>query len=97
MNFITYIPPVKPDGQAQGCILRRSMVINLLGSDSPVGCRQLFHFSWSENLAYSSPSNHRNFAASRSMPYMAYIAHVVTGVWCGEVNICDAHVCTVCV
>ena len=24
------------------------------------------------------------------MPYMAYIAHVVTGVWCGEVSICDA-------
>ena len=28
---------------------------------------------------------------------MAYIAHVVTGVWCGEVGICDARVCTVCV
>ena len=36
MNFITYIPPVKPEGQAQGCILRRSMVINLLDNDSPV-------------------------------------------------------------
>ena len=36
MNFITYIPPVKPDGQTQGCILRRSMVINSLGNDSPV-------------------------------------------------------------
>ena len=23
---------------------------------------------------------------------MAYIAHVVTGVWCGEVDICDARV-----
>ena len=23
---------------------------------------------------------------------MAYIAHVVTGVWCGEVGICDARV-----
>ena len=32
------------------------------------------------------------FAASHSMPYMAYIAHVVTGVWCGEVGICDARV-----
>ena len=24
-------------------------------------------------------------AVSRSVPYMAYVAHVVTGVWCGEV------------
>ena len=31
MNCITYIPPVKPEGQAQRCILRRSMVINPLG------------------------------------------------------------------
>ena len=36
------------------------------------------------------------FAASCSVPYMGYIAHVVTGVWCGEVGICDARVCTVC-
>ena len=36
MNFITYIPPVKPEGQAQECILRRSMAINPLGNDSPV-------------------------------------------------------------
>ena len=36
MNFITYIPHVKPEGQAQGCILWRSMVINPLGNDSPV-------------------------------------------------------------
>ena len=30
---------------------------------------------------------------------MAYIAHVVSGAWCGEVGICDASVCrrTVCV
>ena len=26
---------------------------------------------------------------------MAYIAHVVTGVWCSDVGICDARVCTV--
>ena len=26
-----------------------------------------------------------DFAASRSVPYMTYIAHVVTGVWCGKV------------
>ena len=33
------------------------------------------------------------FAASRSVPYMAYIAHVVSGVWCGKVGIFDARVC----
>ena len=33
-------------------------------------------------MTYSSPSNHVIFAASRSVPYMAYITHVVTGVWC---------------
>ena len=38
-----------------------------------------------------------DFAASRSVPYMAHIAHVVTGVWCGEVGICDVRVCTICV
>ena len=34
------------------------------------------------------------FPASRSVLYMAYIAHIVTGVWCGEVGICDARACT---
>ena len=33
------------------------------------------------------------FAASRSAFYMAYIAHVITGVWWSEVGICDARVC----
>ena len=28
---------------------------------------------------------------------MAYIAHVVIGVWCDKVGICDARACTVCV
>ena len=32
-------------------------------------------------------------AAFRSVPYMACIAHVVSGVWCGVVGICDARVC----
>ena len=36
INFITYIPPLKSEGQAQGCILRRSMVFNPLGNHSPV-------------------------------------------------------------
>ena len=35
------------------------------------------------------------FAASRSVPYVAYIAHVVTGVWCGGVDMCDARMCAV--
>ena len=35
MNFITYISPVKPEGQAQGCILQLS-IVNPLGNDSPV-------------------------------------------------------------
>ena len=34
--FITYILPLKPEGQAQGCILRRSLVINPLGNEYPV-------------------------------------------------------------
>ena len=33
------------------------------------------------------------FAAFRSVSYMAYIAHVVTGVWYGEMGISDARVC----
>ena len=37
------------------------------------------------------------FAAPRSVPNMTYTAHVVAGVWCGEVSVCDARVCTVCV
>ena len=36
-----------------------------------------------------------DFAASQSVPYITYIAHVVTGVLCVEVGICDAHVCSV--
>ena len=36
LNFITYIPPVKPEGQSQKCILRWSMVFNPLGDDSSV-------------------------------------------------------------
>ena len=32
-------------------------------------------------MAYASPSNHCDFAASRNVFYMKYIATVVTGVW----------------
>ena len=35
INFYN-IPPVKPEGHAQGCINRQSIVINPLGNDSPV-------------------------------------------------------------
>ena len=35
INFITYIPPVKPESQAQGCILQRSIEFNPLGENSP--------------------------------------------------------------
>ena len=38
-----------------------------------------------------------DFAASRSVAYMAYIDHVVTGVWCSDVGVYDARVCIVCV
>ena len=51
MNFDNVYPPVKPVGQAQGCIIRWSMVINPLGKDSSIRMKQLLHFSWSENLA----------------------------------------------
>ena len=43
---------------------------------------------------------HVIFAASRSVPYMAHLAHVVTensGMWYDKVGKCDARVCTVCV
>ena len=36
MNFISYIQLVKPDGQAQRCILRQLMVFNPLCDDSPL-------------------------------------------------------------
>ena len=35
-EFYNLYPLVKPEGQAQGCILRRSMAINPLGNDSSV-------------------------------------------------------------
>ena len=36
INFVAYMPPLKLDGHAHECILRRSMEINPLGNDSPV-------------------------------------------------------------
>ena len=55
MNFIIDILPVKPEGQAQGCILRRSMVFNSLGDDSTGRMRAIIPLL----VAYSSPNNHR--------------------------------------
>ena len=52
---------MKPQRQAQGCILWRSMVFDLLGDDRPVGCGKLFNFLWNDNLAHSIPSNHMLF------------------------------------
>ena len=81
MNFISYIPLVKPEGHAQGYILRLSMVFNPLGDDLPISMWAILPLL----VAYSSPSNHRwFFAASHSVPCMVYIAHVVTCM-CGEV------------
>ena len=36
MNEFYNIPPIEPEGQAQGCIRRRSIVFNPLVFDSPV-------------------------------------------------------------
>ena len=36
-EFYNVYSTVKSDGQAQGCSLRRTMVFNPLGGDSPVG------------------------------------------------------------
>ena len=36
MNSTIFIPPIKPEGQAQGCILRRSLVFRLFSADSQV-------------------------------------------------------------
>ena len=63
MNFITYIPPVKPEGPIQVIFFGgRWMVINPVKRwQSSKGCEQLFHFSWSANLAYSGASSHSDF------------------------------------
>ena len=76
---------MKPKGQTQGCILRRSLMLRSFGADNQVRMRA-FHFSWSDNLSCSSHVITVIFAASRSVPCMAYIVHVVTGVLCGEVE-----------
>ena len=54
------------------------------------GCGKLFHFS--PKLAQVITGD---FATSRSVLYMACTTHVVTGVSCSDVSICDASVFTV--
>ena len=44
-------------------------------------------------LAPSAHPPHPFTSPPKRLPCMAYISHVVTGVWCGEVGICDARVC----
>ena len=63
--------------------------------------RDIGNYSTSREVrtwSISCPSNHIGFfVASHSVVYMAYIAYVVTDVWCEDVDICDTCVCIVCV
>ena len=59
-------------------------------------CGQLFHFSWSENLAFSSSQViivmfFCFLIAACSLPFVAYIVHVVTGVRCYVVQVMRAY------
>ena len=85
MNFVTCITPMKP----KGSILRWSMV--RLGDDG----KDLENYYTScgvRTLRILAQIVVGDFAASHSVPYMAYIAHAVTGVSCGKVSICDTRV-----
>ena len=74
LNFITYVPPVKPQGQAQWCILRRSMVFNPLGDDSPVKMWAIFPLLVEWELGWG---HHVIFAASRRVPYMEHMKYEI--------------------
>ena len=89
---------MKPEGQAQRCIFRRSMVFNLLGDDRPVWMWTIIPLpvEWEFGVV-KSKSSHAMFVGYGSVPYMTYIAHVATEVWCGDMGICDARVGTACV
>ena len=88
------IPFVHREGQV---IIRRLLMFRSYGADSLVRIRSIsFHFLCIENLAVLALIISVMRSASRSMSYMAYIVNVVTGMWCDEVGICDAHMCTVC-
>ena len=55
---------VKLEGQAQGCILWRSLIMLMsrsYGANSQIKMRAIISFLSSENLACSSPSNHKFF------------------------------------
>ena len=69
---------MKSKGHDQGCILRRSPLFRSFGVDIQEGCGQLFisHgvITW-HNLAKVVTVI---FANSRSVPFVAYIARIVT-------------------
>ena len=73
-NYITYIPSVKSEGQAQRYILRAILqhVTHVTLVQRWTG--HLFHISLRKNLECARLSNHCDFFASRSV-------QVVTGVW----------------
>ena len=80
--------PVGQHGQAQECILRRPLMFCSFGTDSHVRMKTVESYSTSHRVrTYHILSQVITviFAASRRVPLMAYIAHVVTGVWCCEI------------
>ena len=89
MNFIIYIPPVKPVAKAQGCILRCSLMFRSFSVYSQVRVRAIIPLLIWHNLAQVAHVMAVIFVVSRSMPYVAYITFVVTGVcvWCNELGI----------
>ena len=85
MSDQIYIQSVEPEGQAQWCILQRSLIFFFmqrwqLGRDE-VRAIILLLMEW--ELAFCS------------VLYMGYIAHVVTGMRCSWGGICTA-LCLVC-
>ena len=96
MNYIIYVPPIKPEGQAQGCILRWSLIFCFFRrwqSGNDVGNYSTSHgvSTWC-NLVQAITDDFFCFSQ-----LALHGVHIPCGdVWCGEVGICDAHVCTVC-
>ena len=56
---MTYITPVKPERQTGGEFCGSRWYLILKAMTNRQGCWELLIFSWSENLAYFSPSNQR--------------------------------------
>ena len=63
-EFYNLYTPVKPEGQAQGCILWRSMVTNPLGVDNPVSMWAITIIM----LAYSYCTAYTRMTMSESSP-----------------------------